>query len=129
MPVRVDWWDEDDFRRRGLERLIPPPGTAPPGEKFRVVEIVGAEVYPCGGTHEQGRLAGQLHGELKTLPVRFGSQKGRDAVGFFPIPRSRDRPAKITGLVVLEWSRAQVSWPGGGLDVEPCVLPYQRPLA
>jgi len=21
------------------------------GEKWRVVEIVGAEVYPCGGTH------------------------------------------------------------------------------
>ncbi|KAF7548386.1 hypothetical protein G7046_g8693 [Stylonectria norvegica] len=51
MPVEVDWWDADDFRRHGLERLIPDPSIAAPGEKFRVVKIVGAEVYPCGGTH------------------------------------------------------------------------------
>ncbi|KAH6896021.1 alanyl-tRNA synthetase [Thelonectria olida] len=51
MPVEVDWWDEDDFRSHGLERLIPDRSLAPPGEKFRVVHIVGAEVYPCGGTH------------------------------------------------------------------------------
>ena len=53
MPVEIDWWDEDDFRRSGLERLIPDReamGMAP-DEKFRVVRIVGAEVYPCGGTH------------------------------------------------------------------------------
>lgn len=57
MPVEIDWWDEDDFRANGLERLIPgrddPNGGVKlaPGEKFRVVKIVGAEVYPCGGTH------------------------------------------------------------------------------
>ncbi|KAJ5191403.1 uncharacterized protein N7498_010388 [Penicillium cinerascens] len=51
MPVQVEWWDEDDFRARGLERLIPDPSLVPPGEKSRVVNIVGAEVYPCGGTH------------------------------------------------------------------------------
>lgn len=51
MPVQVEWWDEDDFRTRGLERLIPDPSLVPPGEKSRVVNIVGAEVYPCGGTH------------------------------------------------------------------------------
>ncbi|KAJ0330100.1 hypothetical protein COL922a_012615 [Colletotrichum nupharicola] len=51
MPVKVDFWDEEDFKKRGLERLIPDRSLAPPGEKFRVVEIVGAEVYPCGGTH------------------------------------------------------------------------------
>ncbi|KAK4186406.1 ThrRS/AlaRS common domain-containing protein [Podospora australis] len=51
MPVEVDWWDEDDFRKAGLERLIPDRSLAPAGEKFRVVKIVGAEVYPCGGTH------------------------------------------------------------------------------
>ncbi|EXJ68260.1 alanyl-tRNA synthetase [Cladophialophora psammophila CBS 110553] len=55
MPVEIEFWDESDFRREGLERLIPRddegvklPG---PGEKFRVVRIVGAEAYPCGGTH------------------------------------------------------------------------------
>ena len=51
MPVEIDWWDEDDFKRNGLERLIPDRSLAPPGEKFRVVNIRGAEVYPCGGTH------------------------------------------------------------------------------
>ncbi len=53
MPVEVEWWDEDDFKRNGLERLIPDRdamGMAE-GEKFRVVNIVGAEIYPCGGTH------------------------------------------------------------------------------
>ncbi|KIW67112.1 hypothetical protein PV04_06385 [Phialophora macrospora] len=53
MPVEIDFWDEDDFRREGLERLIPRdrPVDASRGEKYRVVRIVGAEVYPCGGTH------------------------------------------------------------------------------
>ena len=51
MPVEIDWWDEGDFRANGLERLIPDQNQAAPGEKFRVVKIVGAEVYPCGGTH------------------------------------------------------------------------------
>ncbi|KAI1496801.1 Threonyl/alanyl tRNA synthetase [Biscogniauxia marginata] len=53
MPVEIDFWDEDDFRTNGLERLIPDRkamGMAD-DEKFRVVKIVGAEVYPCGGTH------------------------------------------------------------------------------
>ncbi|KAI2641041.1 putative alanyl-tRNA synthetase [Xylaria nigripes] len=53
MPVEVDFWDETDFKANGLERLIPDRkamGMAD-DEKFRVVKIVGAEVYPCGGTH------------------------------------------------------------------------------
>ncbi|KAJ5973120.1 uncharacterized protein N7479_003038 [Penicillium vulpinum] len=51
MPVQIEWWDEEDFRSRGLERLIPDRSLVPEGEKSRVVNIVGAEVYPCGGTH------------------------------------------------------------------------------
>jgi Ser-tRNA(Ala) deacylase AlaX len=56
MPVEIDFWDEEDFRREGLERLIPRDGAGnvvkrADGEKHRVVKIVGAEVYPCGGTH------------------------------------------------------------------------------
>lgn len=53
MPVEVDFWTEDDFRANGLERLIPSGEGVKlaPGEKYRVVKIVGAEVYPCGGTH------------------------------------------------------------------------------
>ncbi|KAJ5505166.1 hypothetical protein N7463_008040 [Penicillium fimorum] len=51
MPVQIEWWNEEDFRSRGLERLIPDRSLVPAGEKARVVNIVGAEVYPCGGTH------------------------------------------------------------------------------
>jgi Ser-tRNA(Ala) deacylase AlaX len=51
LPVQIEWWDEDDYRSRGLERLIPDRSLVPAGEKSRVVNIVGAEVYPCGGTH------------------------------------------------------------------------------
>ena len=53
MPVEIDFWSEDDFKANGLERLIPRNEgvTLAPGEKYRVVKIVGAEVYPCGGTH------------------------------------------------------------------------------
>ncbi|CAK7229137.1 hypothetical protein SCUCBS95973_007118 [Sporothrix curviconia] len=67
MPVEIDWWDAADFRRNGLDRLIPQPSAPSSGggpdanrnnsgsslqtEKWRIVRIVGAEVYPCGGTH------------------------------------------------------------------------------
>jgi Ser-tRNA(Ala) deacylase AlaX len=53
MPVEIDWWDEDEFRRRGLARLIPEDKSVLGGgsDKYRVVHIVGAEAYPCGGTH------------------------------------------------------------------------------
>ncbi|KIW85756.1 hypothetical protein Z517_01148 [Fonsecaea pedrosoi CBS 271.37] len=54
MPVEIEFWDPDDFRREGLERLIPNPDEGvklAPGEKYRVVRIAGADVYPCGGTH------------------------------------------------------------------------------
>ncbi|OAP60771.1 hypothetical protein AYL99_05773 [Fonsecaea erecta] len=56
MPVEIEFWDRDDFAREGLERLIPREDEGgvkklAPGEKYRVVRIVGAEVYPCGGTH------------------------------------------------------------------------------
>jgi Ser-tRNA(Ala) deacylase AlaX len=77
MPVQVDWWDEEDFRRRGLERLIPDAGLAPLGEKFRVVNIVGAEVYPCGGTHvDTTDLCGQ------TTVKKISRSKGKSRVSY-----------------------------------------------
>ncbi|KAJ9607729.1 hypothetical protein H2200_007807 [Cladophialophora chaetospira] len=51
MPVEIDFWTAEDFKKEGLERLIPAGGEVPEGGKWRVVNIVGAEVYPCGGTH------------------------------------------------------------------------------
>ncbi|KAK0656252.1 Threonyl/alanyl tRNA synthetase [Cercophora newfieldiana] len=66
MPVEIDFWDEDDFRENGLERLIPDRSLAPPGEKFRVVKIVGAETYPCGGTHVDST---DLCGETKVKKI------------------------------------------------------------
>ena len=69
--VRIEWWTKGDFRVKGLERLLPTDeiwkeigvwvdenGDAAEagqdvdeGTRIRVVNIVGAEVYPCGGTH------------------------------------------------------------------------------
>ncbi|TVY15111.1 Alanyl-tRNA editing protein AlaX-L [Lachnellula arida] len=66
MPVEIGWWDEEDFRKNGLERLIPDRSLAPPGEKFRIVNIVGAEVYPCGGTHVETT---DLCGETKVKKI------------------------------------------------------------
>ncbi|KAK7754954.1 hypothetical protein SLS62_003038 [Diatrype stigma] len=82
MPVEIDWWDEDDFRQNGLERLVPAAadrdalGMAP-GDKFRVVKIVGAEVYPCGGTHvDSTDRCG------KTNVKKITRQKGNSRVGY-----------------------------------------------
>lgn len=68
--VKIGWWTKANFRQRGLERLLPSDedwrqiathvdengedvGQEVDDEKtrIRVVDIVGAEVYPCGGTH------------------------------------------------------------------------------
>src|SRR5690606_33687789 len=42
MPVEIEWWDEDDFRAHGMERLIPDRAAMglADDEKFRVVRIV-----------------------------------------------------------------------------------------
>ena len=77
MPVEIDFWDEEDFRREGLERLIPKDVDVAQGEKFRVVRIVGAEVYPCGGTHVDTRdLCG------KVTVRKISRQKGTSRVGY-----------------------------------------------
>ena len=67
--VKIEWWRKKDFRERGLQRLLPEDkvwrdiaiGVNETGgdvdvdgeeeTRIRVVNIVGAEVYPCGGTH------------------------------------------------------------------------------
>ncbi|EXJ58577.1 alanyl-tRNA synthetase [Cladophialophora yegresii CBS 114405] len=77
MPVRIEFWDEDDFRREGLERLIPTDVDVARGEKYRVVRIVGAEVYPCGGTHvETTDLCG------KVGVRKISRQKGTSRVSY-----------------------------------------------
>ncbi|KAK9424395.1 putative Threonyl/alanyl tRNA synthetase [Seiridium unicorne] len=79
MPVEIDWWDEEDFRANGLERLIPDRklmGIAD-DEKFRVVKIIGAEVYPCGGTHvDTTKLCG------KTNVKKVSRSKGTSRVSY-----------------------------------------------
>lgn len=79
MPVEIDWWDEDDFRANGLERLIPDRKAMKMAddEKFRVVKIVGAEVYPCGGTHVTStKQCG------KTTVRKISRSKGTSRVGY-----------------------------------------------
>jgi Ser-tRNA(Ala) deacylase AlaX len=77
MPVEIDWWDEEDFQKHGLERLIPDRSLAPLGEKFRVANIVGAEVYPCGGTHVDTT---DLCGETKVKKI--SRSKGTSRVSY-----------------------------------------------
>ncbi|KAK4178244.1 putative alanyl-tRNA synthetase [Triangularia setosa] len=84
MPVEIDWWDEEDFRREGLERLIPRDGKGnivkpetDDGGKWRVVRIAGAEVYPCGGTHvERTDLCGEV------TVRKIGRSKGCSRVSY-----------------------------------------------
>ncbi|KIW03758.1 uncharacterized protein PV09_05063 [Verruconis gallopava] len=83
MPVEIDWWSEDDFRKEGLERLIPNDEVreamgVKPGEKFRVVKIVGAEVYPCGGTHVKSTQACG-----KTVVKKIARNKGQSKVSYW----------------------------------------------
>ena len=78
MPVEIEFWTEDDFRREGMDKLIPDKKLLPPGEdKFRVVRIVGAEVYPCGGTHvDTTDLCGQ------TTVKKISRSKGISRVSY-----------------------------------------------
>lgn len=78
-PVEIDWWDEEDFRKEGLERLIPNREVMGmlPDEKFRVVKIVGAETYPCGGTHvDSTEICG------KTTVKKISRNKGISRVSY-----------------------------------------------
>lgn len=79
MLVEIDWWNEEDFKAQGLERLMPDRkvlGMAD-DEKFRVVKIVGAETYPCGGTHvDRTRECRQ------TTVKKISRSKGQSRVGY-----------------------------------------------
>ncbi|KAI1191516.1 putative alanyl-tRNA synthetase [Nemania serpens] len=79
MPVEIDFWDEEDFKANGLERLIPDRKAMgmTDEEKFRVVRIKGAEVYPCGGTHVDST---QLCG--KTNVKKISRSKGISRVSY-----------------------------------------------
>jgi Ser-tRNA(Ala) deacylase AlaX len=79
MLVEIDWWDEDDFRVNGLERLIPDRKAMGmhDDEKFRVVKIVGAETYPCGGTHvDSTKLCGN------TVVKKISRSKGTSRISY-----------------------------------------------
>jgi Ser-tRNA(Ala) deacylase AlaX len=82
MPVEIEWWSEEDFQREGVARLLPDDATreamgVKPGEKFRMVRIVGAEVYPCGGTHVRTTDACG-----KTVVRKIGRSKGTSRVSY-----------------------------------------------
>ncbi|QGA20879.1 hypothetical protein EYB26_008589 [Talaromyces marneffei] len=74
LPVSVEWWDEIDFRNKGLEYLLPDSSLVAPGEKFRMVNIAGLDAYPCGGTHvETTDLCG--HTTVKKITRKQGQSK------------------------------------------------------
>jgi Ser-tRNA(Ala) deacylase AlaX len=79
MPVEIDWWSEEDFSANGLARLIPDREAMgmDKDEKFRVVRIVGAETYPCGGTHVDSTAQCG-----KTVVKKISRSKGTSRVGY-----------------------------------------------
>ncbi|KAH9842257.1 ThrRS/AlaRS common domain-containing protein [Teratosphaeria destructans] len=77
LPVEIDFWSEQDFRDRGLERLIVGNDHVAPGEKFRVVRIVGADTYPCGGTHVES-----TRGCGRTTVKKISRSKGTSRVSY-----------------------------------------------
>ncbi|KAE9964139.1 hypothetical protein BLS_008596 [Venturia inaequalis] len=79
MPVEIEWWDEDDFKKEGLERLIPQErmGGMEADEKWRIVRIKGAECYPCGGTH-----VGTSEECGKTTVKKIARSKGSSRVSY-----------------------------------------------
>jgi len=96
--VRIKWWTKSDFRSRGLERLLindedwqavavaadedgnevnDSNGKDDEKTRIRVVEIVGTEVYPCGGTHVRtSRECG------KVTVRKIGRSKGSSRVSY-----------------------------------------------
>ena len=77
LPVEIEWWSEDDFKKNGLERLITDNPNVAAGEKFRVVKIVGADTYPCGGTHVDSTA-----GCGKTTVRKISRSKGTSRVSY-----------------------------------------------
>jgi Ser-tRNA(Ala) deacylase AlaX len=79
MPIEIEWWDEEDFKKEGLERLIPQErmGGMEEGEKWRIVRIKGAECYPCGGTH-----VGTSEECGKTTVKKIARSKGNSRVSY-----------------------------------------------
>ncbi|KAB8292357.1 hypothetical protein EYC80_008096 [Monilinia laxa] len=79
LPVEIEWWDEGDFAANGMEDMMPDrEAMGMTGEeKFRVVRIVGAGTYPCGGTHVNStRECG------KTSVKKITRSKGTSRVGY-----------------------------------------------
>jgi Ser-tRNA(Ala) deacylase AlaX len=79
LPVTVKWWDDDEFRLNGLEDVLPDRQAlgVPADEKFRVVQIGQADVYPCGGTHvDSSKLCGE------TTVKKISRSKGNSRVGY-----------------------------------------------
>jgi len=77
MPVEIDWWDENDFKENKMEAPDRETMGMTSDEKFRVVKIVGAEAYPCGGTHvDSTKLCG------KTNVKKISRSKGTSRVGY-----------------------------------------------
>jgi Ser-tRNA(Ala) deacylase AlaX len=77
LPVEIEWWSEDDFKKNGLERLMTENPNVVAGEKFRVVKIVGADTYPCGGTHVDSTA-----GCGKTTVKKISRSKGTSRVSY-----------------------------------------------
>jgi Ser-tRNA(Ala) deacylase AlaX len=51
LPIEVAWYRPEELQENGVNTAEDLPIVAGPDGKVRVVDIVGAGAYPCGGTH------------------------------------------------------------------------------
>ncbi|TKA34167.1 hypothetical protein B0A50_00147 [Salinomyces thailandicus] len=74
LPVKLNWYDPEELGASGAITAEGMPIIAGIDGKVRVVDVVGAGAYPCGGTHVQDTsLVGQL--VVKSIKRQKGNSK------------------------------------------------------
>ena len=60
LPIKVYWWKEEELREKCI--VVPAAVSIPKDGLIRAVDIEGAGVYPCGGTHTaDASVVGQIN--------------------------------------------------------------------
>ena len=79
LPVKLYWYKPEELKEKGAI-TVGMPIVANPDGNVRVVDIVGAGAYPCGGTHVQdSRLVGTI--TVKNIKRQKGVSKISYAIG------------------------------------------------
>lgn len=76
IPIEISFWTRQEFEANGITQL---PEKVGKDEEtvFRVIQIVGKEAYPCGGTHVP-----DTSGVGRVIVRRISRQKGTSKVSY-----------------------------------------------